>query len=164
MKKRIAALSLLWVLIAGVWIAGLNWENWVVGARAERSAAVGDEVVMTLYEPVREANAASEKASSGQPDPGRADPAQTAPADEEGDGGKEAEEAAPLPAEEHAGSASAAGEDEEPVTYVLNTHTKKIHLPDCPSVADIKEKNRGETTDPEAALAEGYAWCGRCHG
>ena len=59
------------------------------------------------------------------------------------------------------------GEDVSPgetVTYILNTNTKKIHLPDCPSVADIKEKNRAECDDPEAALAEGYEWCKRCHG
>lgn len=28
------------------------------------------------------------------------------------------------------------------VTYILNTNTKKFHYPDCPSVKDTKEKNK----------------------
>ena len=58
------------------------------------------------------------------------------------------------------------GAEPESVTapYVLNTHTKKIHLPDCPSVTEMKESNRGFCEDPEEMLAQGYAWCKRCHG
>ena len=57
----------------------------------------------------------------------------------------------------------AAGPEEGSV-YVVNTKTKKIHLPACSSVGDIKPENRGETDDPDVLLAEGYAWCKRCHG
>ena len=46
--------------------------------------------------------------------------------------------------------------------YILNTNTKKIHYPDCPSVSQMKEKNRGTTTDPDAMIAEGYTWCKNC--
>ncbi len=48
------------------------------------------------------------------------------------------------------------------ITYVLNTNTKKIHFPDCPSVSQMKEKNKGTTTDPDAMIAKGYSWCKNC--
>ena len=48
--------------------------------------------------------------------------------------------------------------------YILNTSSKKIHCPTCSSVGEIKPENRAQTADPEAALAEGYVWCKRCHG
>ena len=46
--------------------------------------------------------------------------------------------------------------------YVLNTSTKKIHLPDCSGAQKIAEKNYAETTDPQAALANGYTACKIC--
>ena len=46
--------------------------------------------------------------------------------------------------------------------YVLNTSSKKIHLPDCSSVKRIAEKNYSETTDPQACLAQGYEACKIC--
>ena len=62
------------------------------------------------------------------------------------------------PAEEaHASEAPA-------VTYVLNTNTHKFHLPTCPSVDDMKPKNREDFYGTrDAAIAAGYQPCGRCH-
>ncbi|MBP3360706.1 MAG: DNA/RNA non-specific endonuclease [Clostridia bacterium] len=51
----------------------------------------------------------------------------------------------------------------EPVTYILNTNTKKIHYPDCPSLKDTKKKNT-ETYNgtKEYLLENGYTSCSRC--
>lgn len=48
--------------------------------------------------------------------------------------------------------------------YVLNTHTKKFHFPDCPSVDQMSEKNK-EFTDAsrDELIARGYTTCGRCN-
>lgn len=48
--------------------------------------------------------------------------------------------------------------------YVLNTHTKKFHFPDCPSVDQMSEKNK-EFTDAsrDELIARGYTACGRCN-
>ncbi len=49
------------------------------------------------------------------------------------------------------------------VTYVLNKNTHKFHYPDCPSVLDIKAKNRQDVDwSREEAISAGYAPCGRC--
>lgn len=56
------------------------------------------------------------------------------------------------------------GIKEEGNVYVLNTNTRKIHYPDCPSVADIKEKNKKEFNGTkEELLNEGYTVCERCN-
>ena len=48
-------------------------------------------------------------------------------------------------------------------TYVLNTNTRRFHLPDCPSVEDTREENRDEFTGTRDDLvAQGYEPCGRC--
>lgn len=48
-------------------------------------------------------------------------------------------------------------------TYILNTNTRKIHLPSCSSVNDMTEKNKQEYTgDLNDLLANGYALCKRC--
>lgn len=54
---------------------------------------------------------------------------------------------------------------EAPVlTYVLNANTEKFHLPNCPSVPDIKPKNRVDFYGSrEEVIAAGYKPCGRCH-
>ena len=50
------------------------------------------------------------------------------------------------------------------VTYVLNTSKHRLHRPDCPSVRDMKEKNRQDFGGTrEEALAMGYAPCKRCN-
>lgn len=48
--------------------------------------------------------------------------------------------------------------------YVLNTHTKKFHFPDCPSVDQMSEKNK-EFTDAsrDELIARGYTAGGRCN-
>ncbi len=48
--------------------------------------------------------------------------------------------------------------------YVLNTSSKKFHLPTCGSVNDISDKNRAEVTETRSNLiSQGYSPCGRCH-
>lgn len=55
------------------------------------------------------------------------------------------------------------GNSGETATYVLNTSSRKFHLPDCPGIGQISEKNRGEFTGTRAELvAQGYAPCGSC--
>lgn len=52
---------------------------------------------------------------------------------------------------------------EEARTYILNTNTKKIHLPSCDSVNDMKEKNKQQVTDTlEQLEKKGYKPCKRC--
>lgn len=54
---------------------------------------------------------------------------------------------------------------EQAQEYVLNTASKKIHLPDCSSVAGIGEKNKSYYTgNYEDLLAQGYSLCGNCLG
>ena len=54
-------------------------------------------------------------------------------------------------------------EDGEERTYILNTSSRKFHLPTCGGVGDIKEANRSEFTGTrEAVTAAGYEPCGRC--
>lgn len=49
------------------------------------------------------------------------------------------------------------------MTYVLNTRTKKFHLPDCDNVAEIADSAREEYTGTRADLiSEGYVPCGGC--
>lgn len=48
--------------------------------------------------------------------------------------------------------------------FILNVGTKRFHLPDCPSVGDMKEANKqGFNGTREEALAKGYEPCGRCN-
>ena len=49
-------------------------------------------------------------------------------------------------------------------TYVLNTNTKKFHLPSCSSVDDMKEKNKKEVScSREEVIKMGYEPCKRCN-
>lgn len=49
-------------------------------------------------------------------------------------------------------------------TYILNTNTKKIHYPDCPSLDDTKEKNKEIFNGSREYLIEnGYTPCSRCN-
>lgn len=68
-------------------------------------------------------------------------------------------DAAARPAEPAANSA-----DADVRTYVLNTNTRKFHLPDCSSVDDMAEHNKRivESTREEV-IAEGYQPCKRCN-
>ena len=48
--------------------------------------------------------------------------------------------------------------------YVLNTNSHKFHLPSCPSVEDMSEKNREDYYGSrEDLIAQGYDPCGSCH-
>ena len=50
------------------------------------------------------------------------------------------------------------------LTYVLNTNTKRFHIPTCSSVKDIKPKNYQESTLTREELIDlGYKPCGRCN-
>ncbi len=56
------------------------------------------------------------------------------------------------------------GEDSEVADYILNTNTKRFHLPSCSSVDDMKESNKQEYRGSRAALiADGYRACGSCN-
>ena len=149
MKRNIALLAVLWVAIAAVWYGGFHWESWIAAPQvAERAAEPADDepILYVLPDP-------GEKAEEKAPDP--------EPVSRETPEENPEEIRAEVPEEISDPPVSA---PEEGTVYVVNTKTKKIHLPSCSSVADIKDTNRGETDDPEALLAEGYAWCKRCHG
>lgn len=47
--------------------------------------------------------------------------------------------------------------------YVLNTKSKKIHYPDCPSVNSTKDSNKEYTNDFKSAIAQGYTPCQSCN-
>lgn len=50
------------------------------------------------------------------------------------------------------------------ITYVLNTNSKKFHLPTCGSVSDMKAKNRKDVNwIREAVIEAGYEPCKRCN-
>lgn len=49
-------------------------------------------------------------------------------------------------------------------TYILNTNTKKFHLPGCSSVKDMKEANKKEFTGSrDEVISQGYSPCKRCN-
>lgn len=51
----------------------------------------------------------------------------------------------------------------EGTTYVLNTNTKRFHLPSCEACTEMSPWNREETElDRNELLEEGYVPCGRC--
>lgn len=48
--------------------------------------------------------------------------------------------------------------------YILNISSRKFHLPDCPSVDTIKEKNKKEYSGSrDILIAEGYSPCQECN-
>ena len=54
--------------------------------------------------------------------------------------------------------------EEEGITYILNTNTKKFHYPECRSVSDMKEKNKKEFTGSrDEVISKGYVPCKRCN-
>lgn len=53
--------------------------------------------------------------------------------------------------------------DTEQTTYILNTSSRKFHLPDCPSVSSMKEANKSTYTGSrEDLIQQGYEPCGQC--
>ncbi len=66
------------------------------------------------------------------------------------------------PAKEGANE-SAAHSDLSEAVYILNTNTKKFHLPSCDSADEIKSENRASYTGNRSELTEqGYNPCKRC--
>ena len=60
------------------------------------------------------------------------------------------------------GSTSAPQEQEE--SYVLNTSSKKVHLPECSGVSSMNPANRQDYTGTlQSLLDQGYEPCGICH-
>ena len=50
------------------------------------------------------------------------------------------------------------------VTYILNTNTKKFHLPGCSSVSQMKESNKQTYSGSrDDLISQGYVPCKRCH-
>ena len=61
-------------------------------------------------------------------------------------------------------SVSSASQQNTEVTYVLNTNTKKFHLPGCSSVSAMKQKNRSDTSmSYEEVIRQGYEPCKKCN-
>ena len=53
---------------------------------------------------------------------------------------------------------------EQTLTYILNTRTKKFHLPGCENIEAIDDNKRGEYTGTRSALIDmGYVPCGGCN-
>ncbi len=80
-------------------------------------------------------------------------------------------ESAPDPASEGAGAgeasekgATGSAEGKGTTEYVLNTNSKKFHLPSCSSVDQMSPKNREDVEDTrENLIAKGYDPCKRCN-
>lgn len=48
-------------------------------------------------------------------------------------------------------------------TYILNTSTKKIHIPGCRSEKAIADENRASSDQPlDVLISQGYTKCGNC--
>ena len=78
--------------------------------------------------------------------------------DSESDGSMEISTA---PTEETVGNEQSGNEGTE---YILNTNTHKFHYPNCPSVDDMKEKNKQEYFGSrDELIAQGYEPCKRCN-
>ena len=53
---------------------------------------------------------------------------------------------------------------ESSASYVLNTHTKKFHRPDCSEVDRIKDKNKEYTDESRSdIISQGYSPCKKCN-
>lgn len=60
-------------------------------------------------------------------------------------------------------SAAAPASSSDRGTYVLNTKSKKFHLPDCPGASQTNSDNRQEYVGSrENLLEQGYTPCGQC--
>ena len=58
--------------------------------------------------------------------------------------------------------AQSSPENEEAI-YIVNTNTRRFHLPSCSSVREMKESNRENFTGSrEELIEEGYIPCGKC--
>ena len=71
-------------------------------------------------------------------------------------------------AEPQTGTSGTGGSDgtqqENESTYILNTNTMKFHRPDCSSVSQMSESNKGEFTGTrDELIAQGYEPCKNCN-
>lgn len=65
--------------------------------------------------------------------------------------------------EDNSAVQSSGTSSEQEQSYVLNTNTRKFHLPSCSSAEDILPANRQDYTGTrDELIAQGYAPCGRC--
>ena len=56
-----------------------------------------------------------------------------------------------------------ATDDGQPHDYVLNTRSRKFHLPDCSGVENMNPANRQDYTGTrQSLLDQGYSPCGTC--
>ncbi len=54
--------------------------------------------------------------------------------------------------------------EQKQIDYILNTNSKKFHIPTCSSVEQMNEQNKqAYTGSREDLIAQGYSPCGRCH-
>lgn len=61
-------------------------------------------------------------------------------------------------------AAAVQSDDTTTYTYVLNTNTKKFHLPTCSSVSKMKDKNKAYSSESrETLISEGYSPCKICN-
>lgn len=62
------------------------------------------------------------------------------------------------------GGAGSSGSSATVHTYILNTNSKKFHLPSCTSVTQMKAANRQEFTGTrDEVIADGYEPCKNCN-
>lgn len=61
------------------------------------------------------------------------------------------------------GESSSIQPSADQIMYVLNVNSDKFHLPDCPSVSRMSDRNKREVTSTlDQMLAEGYSPCANC--
>lgn len=59
---------------------------------------------------------------------------------------------------------SASASPNTSTTYILNTNSKKFHLPSCSSIGQMKEANKKEVSESrDEIIAQGYVPCKRCN-
>ena len=64
----------------------------------------------------------------------------------------------------NAGSAASDASSAQVKSYVLNTNTKKFHVPGCSSVKKMKDANRQDVESTRSdLLAQGYEPCQKCN-
>ena len=82
---------------------------------------------------------------------------------DEAGGATDADTGAGVGAAGAAGAGASQG-DEQPRSYVLNTNTRKFHLPGCRSVSRMKARNKQEVTMTKSeVVAQGYQPCAQCN-
>ena len=61
------------------------------------------------------------------------------------------------------GAAESGAQKDAQYTYVLNTSSKKIHMPDCSAVSSMADSNKEYTSESVSELEKkGYTPCGIC--